>query len=82
MNRDEIVNLLKNGMATVIFTKVDGSVRTMNCTLNSRYMPGIIPESAETNTKTKSNSSVAVWDTDKNAWRSFRVDSVQKIISL
>ena len=78
MNRDEIVETLKNGIATVIFTKVDGSTRTMNCTLNSRYLP----EQKETEGKGKSNASVSVWDTDKNAWRSFRVDSVQKIISL
>jgi hypothetical protein len=78
MNRDEIVNVLKNGIATVVFTKVDGSTRTMNCTLNARYLP----EQKETEGKGKSNASVSVWDTDKNAWRSFRVDSVQKIISL
>ena len=79
MNRDEIVETLKNGIATVIFTKVDGSTRTMNCTLNARYLP----ESAESaEGKGKSTSTVSVWDTDKNAWRSFRVDSVQKGIAL
>jgi len=78
MNRDEIVDTLKKGIATVVFTKVDGSTRTMNCTLNTRYLP----EQKETEGKGKSNASVSVWDTDKNAWRSFRVDSVQKVISL
>ena len=79
MNRDEIVDTLKKGITTVIFTKVDGSTRTMNCTLNSRYLPESVQS---TEGKSKSNASVAVWDTDKNAWRSFRVDSVQKVISL
>lgn len=78
MNRDEIIEALKKGITTVVFTKVDGSTRTMNCTLSSRYLP----ENADVSGKSKNNSSVAVWDTDKNAWRSFRVDSVQKVISL
>ena len=78
MNRDEIIETLKKGITTVVFTKVDGSTRTMNCTLNARYLP----ENVESNGKGKSGSSVSAWDTDKNAWRSFRVDSVQKVISL
>ena len=78
MNRDEILTALKKGITTVVFTKVDGSQRTMNCTLNSRYLP----EQKETDGKGKSGASISVWDTDKNAWRSFRVDSVLKVISL
>jgi hypothetical protein len=78
MNRDEIIETLKKGITTVVFTKVDGSTRTMNCTLNSRYLP----ENADASGKAKTGASVAVWDTDKSAWRSFRVDSVQKVISL
>jgi hypothetical protein len=37
--RDWVRSMLQAGIVTVEFVKADGSVREMQCTLNSRYIP-------------------------------------------
>ena len=37
--RDWVRSMLQAGIVTVEFVKADGSVRQMQCTLNSRYIP-------------------------------------------
>lgn len=76
ISKDMIVDVLKDGVAKVSFTKVDGSKREMNCTLQESYLP--VRETKSTK-KVESDDVLAVWDTDKNAWRSFRIDSVTAI---
>lgn len=80
MSREEMIAMLVEGECMVTFTKVDGETRIMPCTLNARLIP--TKESAVTETKEprKVNESVIpVYCTDKQAWRSFRVDSVISI---
>jgi DNA-directed RNA polymerase beta subunit len=36
---ESIYPILKNGIVTVTFNKVDGSERVMRCTLNDAYLP-------------------------------------------
>ncbi len=70
-------NFLRDGIVEVNFEKVDGTLRKMNCTLVPEYMN---VEYSEDTSKRKSNPEVAsVWDLDKNAWRSFRYDSVKSV---
>ena len=75
MDSDYIDNLkhaLKEGDVTVKFNKVDGSVRVMRCTLKE----GAFPE-PKGDGKRKINTDVlSVWDLEKNAWRSFKTDSI------
>ena len=56
----------------VKFTKRDGTLRTMLCTTN--------PELIGVNTYSKNSQgnevAQSVWDLEKDAWRSFRWDSV------
>ena len=35
-----------------------------------------------TKTKAENPNTISVWCTDKNAWRSFRIDSVSKVVRL
>lgn len=82
MTRTEIENVLKNSIVNVTFTKTDGSVRNMKCTLIEEFLPPVFldnDEQMEKKTRKQSLDSLAVWDMDKNAWRSFRVDSVTKM---
>jgi hypothetical protein len=73
--KQEILNQLHAGIATVVFTKANGERREMRCTLNETFMPA--REIDETNTTRKVNEDVQrVWDIDKSAWRSFRWDSI------
>ena len=73
--RETLVEGLKNNLVKVVFTKVNGDERTMNCTLHD----SILPESIITETEKKINQdAISVWDTDNDGWRSFRVDSIKE----
>ena len=80
MNNTEKANLLEalqKGQVTVTFTKIDtGDVRVMPCTLNSEMLKanGV---NSEINYSSNSMEAFPVWSLDKNAWRSFRLDTVE-----
>ena len=81
-NRDNIIELLRNNIATVTFIKVNGEERTMRCTLNAFHIPNASSQNGQLiiEGKRKDNANtVSVWDMDKNDWRSFRVDSVKSV---
>jgi hypothetical protein len=69
--------MLKTSKMTVTFTKTDGTERAMNCTLVEEHIQPY--EKKTERTRTESDETIAVWDLDKNAWRSFRVDSVTEL---
>lgn len=70
---DFLVNLLKNSIVNVKFLKKDGTERDMRCTLNNQYLP----EQTTAGSARKENPDVlAVYDLDKDDWRSFRWDSI------
>lgn len=69
--------LLKSDIVEVNFTKVDGTERIMKCTLD----PGYIATHTEIVENTKNDrvpneEVLVVFDTEKNAWRSMRVESI------
>lgn len=67
-------DMIKIGRTTVVFVKKDGTERKMICTLNESEIPQeFVPKNSG---KVKSDESLAVFDVEKNAWRSFRYDSV------
>jgi hypothetical protein len=80
---------LHRQIVTVVFTKADGTERTMRCTLNPLAMPtpeievreGVtLTEIKEAKTPRKSNPNVRTcYDVDGEAWKSFRWDSVKSV---
>lgn len=74
MNRERLVEILRTNVAVVTFTKVNGEKRIMKCTLS----PDVLPELKGSNHK-KNLEVLPVWDVDKQAWRSFRLDSIEKV---
>lgn len=74
----EIVKALHEGILNVKFTKVNGDARVMKCTLKEDLLPEAAKTKDETSeTKRRHNPDVqAVWDLEKEAWRSFRFDSI------
>lgn len=70
----DILDELRRGVCRVVFTKKDGTERTMNCTL----MKDSIPEDKVPTggIKQLSEDVFRVFDVDINEWRSFRKDSV------
>lgn len=77
MTEDQIKLLrehLTKGTAVVTFKKANGEIRDMHCTL----LESLLPET--TGAERKPNKDVmVVFDLEKEAWRSFRFDTVQKI---
>lgn len=70
---------LKEKILEVTFKKKDGTTRVMSCTLREDVLPKV--EFAKTSDSKEPNYDVmSVWDTDKSAWRSFRLDSVETIL--
>lgn len=76
MNRDEIIAMLEQGICTVTFTKVNGELRHMPCTLKSDLLPTSITESKNGAKKKVHLDNLSVWCTDKNEWRSFKIANV------
>jgi hypothetical protein len=63
--------LLKQDVVTVAFIKRDGTERHMRCTLKDELI------GVKTFSKRKEpDDMVTVWDLEKQAWRSFRTDSI------
>jgi len=72
--KESIRSQLHQSVMNIKFTKTDGSVREMICTLQESFT---IPYEKKTEKqKPENNDTLAVWDVEKNAWRSFRVSSV------
>ena len=58
----------------VEFTKTDGNVREMLCTLQESFS---WPYEKKTDkVKPENNDVIAVWDIEIQSWRSFRIDSI------
>ena len=75
--RDWMKALLKSQEVTISFTKKDGTKRKMFCTLAESKIPE--EKMPKNSGKSKSDDALAVFDVEKNDWRSFRWDSVTKI---
>lgn len=77
LTRNELIEALKAHKCIVKFTKVNGEVREMPCTLREDIVPKY--EHKTERSKEPNEKVLSVWCTDVNAWRSFRVDSVQEL---
>jgi hypothetical protein len=73
-SRKWLTNLLKEYVIEVTFTKKDGTERVMNCTLLEDYLPETTGVG-----NAASLDALAVYDVDKEDWRSFRWDSIKSI---
>jgi len=71
MMKADYIKELQQGVRTIVFTKVDGTERTMKATLQESVVP------ASTGTSTAPDSNLVVWDTEKNGWRSVRINSIK-----
>jgi WYL_2, Sm-like SH3 beta-barrel fold len=76
--KEDLIKLLKEKVVTVKFKKKDDSIRKMVCTLSEDYLPDPedVVEGQEKKKKKENPNTLPVWDLEKLAWRSFRVDSV------
>ena len=77
----EIRDLLAHGVSEVTFTKLNGELRTMPCTLDSTLLP---PQQLKEHHQTRlyKPETLSVWCVDKLEWRSFRVANVTRIVQV
>ena len=79
LTKEELIEALKNNVCTVTFTKVNGEVRVMPCTLRADKIASVKPLKEVIITEVAVKPTISVWCTDAGAWRSFRFDSVTKV---
>ncbi len=81
MDKKSIQADLKHSVAEVVFTKDDGTIRTMKATLSAQYLPKMteeyVPGQPDPETYVAGDPNlVAVWDIEANGWRSFKINKV------
>ena len=85
MTKEQVIEALHEGIATVEFTKVDGTIRMMDCTLDASIIPQTkdveesVPEGSNVKERKQPTTSLAVWDIEKHGWRSFRWESLFRL---
>ena len=74
---EQLTELLHKGECLVEFTKVNGEIRTMPCTLKADLIPPAPVVEGKVVKEKKPNPNVlSVWCLDKKEWRSFRIANV------
>ena len=73
--------LLLENECVVEFTKVNGEVRSMPCTLDSRIVPPapepkVLAQGEVPKVKKENPNVMNVWCLDKKEWRSFRIANI------
>jgi hypothetical protein len=78
--REQLSELLHTGECVVEFTKVNGEVRSMPCTLKTELIPPapvkVLVEGEVPKVKKENSEVMSVWCLDKKEWRSFRIANV------
>ena len=82
--RTVLKNELQSKTAEVTFTKLNGDVRVMTCTLNPELLPAkVVTEGEEekpTRTIKNPNNSLPVYDINAEGWRSFVIKNVTPVL--
>lgn len=80
LDKEQLQSILREEVATVTFTKTDGSERVMKCTLDPSYIPPVIVDESKPKKERKENPDlILVWDTENSGWRSFKLSSIKTI---
>jgi len=75
ITKEKLKQLLQKNVLEIKFKKIDGSERIMNCSLIQEIIP-ISENKTPKKAKPENENVLAVWDLEKDAFRSFRVDSL------
>ena len=77
MTRNEMIEQLQVQKCRVVFKKINGEERDMTCTLMAEALPARAATSDEKAEHGAVNEeTIPVWDVNKQAFRSFRVENV------
>ena len=73
--KTELQAILKTEARVITFTKVNGDSRIMKCTLQPDMLPKLVLTEGKT-PKKQNDKVIAVWDLEKEGWRSITVDTI------
>jgi len=78
MTRNEMIEHLQAQVCRVVFKKINGEERNMECTLMETILPKAKKEDPLTQKKVRAvnEETIVAWDVGKDAFRSFRVENV------
>ena len=83
ITRSHLSELLHSGECIVDFTKINGEVRSMPCTLKEELIPPapvkVLAEGETPRVKKENPDVMNVWCLDKKEWRSFRIANVTAV---
>lgn len=71
VNFEQLANELRAGERTVIFRKVDGTLREMRCTLQASVVPAL-----QGSTRKQNDTVFTVFDVVAQDWRCFKRDRI------
>jgi hypothetical protein len=75
--KEWLLGVLRMHNVNVTFTKRDGTERVMLCTLQEE---SVVPyEKTTDRVKQPMPDNISVWDLEKNAWRSFKIDTIKQV---
>ncbi len=77
-SREYLRNLLSHNVMRIVFTKRDGTERTLICTRKL----DLIPEENHPKKKRQTPDSIPVWSIEDEGWRSFRYDRLKHVESV
>lgn len=77
--REQLKDQLRTGVTTITFTKVDGTERVMKATLDRSLLPEQMDVEEYISEKRQNEDVLAVWDVEKEGWRSFRLENVTRV---
>lgn len=78
--RNTLKSILAEQVAEVTFTKVNGDIRVMDCTLDPSVLPQVVvTENKDKSARKTNENSLAVFDTQANGWRSFVLKNIQTV---
>ena len=78
ITKEALIENLRSNILKIQFTKQDGSNRLMTCTLQEKLIPTAKEADPSKKVKKVRESSVIVWDLEKSAFRSFKLDSLKQ----
>lgn len=80
ISAQEVIMEALSGVCTIVFMKVDGSVGRITGTLDKAAIPSSSHETRLYFFNPLPNGRVAMWDINKQGWRSFYMDRVIKFV--
>lgn len=77
--KQNLLQALTKGTVNVTFRKINtDEIRVMPCTLNAKVlMANGVTNKVDLSESSADSDHFAVWALDKNAWRSFRLETVE-----